>query len=797
MRLLLVDRDVMVRRLVARRLSTQGISVTCTATGADALAELRHMTFDVVILDLTPADMSGFDVLRALRDLAAPTHVIILSSASTETDRVRALELGADDYVVKPFFVRELAARVLAVRRRQDVAKDTSLRHGRVSIDLAARRASLDQTPIDLTAKEFDLLAFLAARPGHVFSRPDLLRSVWDSGPDWQHESTVTEHIGRLRAKIEEDPHRPLLLTTVRGVGYRFDAPSAEHLDQGAAIPSGAALPGSEGIFVLVDGKIVAADEVAVAMMGAEDEAALLQRELQDLVAPRSLRAAAARQSAAAAGESPGAQVMEVRRADGAEIFVEVSSSRAEWNGQPARRLTMHPSIDPSLRLRRLVTGVFSEVSDAVIVTDPGFTVRSWNHAAERLYGWAEHEVLGRHLFEVLPVIEDDGELSASLRVLEDKGRWFGDRYQRARDGSVVHVAASTTLLHDDRDESTVFVSVNRPANNAPTAHSPSFDPRDVADLRRGLASNEFTVHYQPVVALKDLEILTVEALVRWNHPDHGLLLPASFIGTAEHSGAIVELGRVVLETACRQAAAWRAAGRDLAIAVNLSTRQIADEDVVGRISEVLAATGLDPRALWLEITETALVEDFDQACDVLERLAALGIGIAIDDFGTGWASLTYLKQFPVHALKIDQTFVAGVDHNAEDAAIARSIISLGAELDLLVIAEGIETANQRSVLQQLGCTIGQGYLFGRPVPAAEVSLDRARRLSGNLHASSLEEVSLAASEPPVPAVIGDGPSQVAAPPRSPVARRAITLTVSARPTAPHAAPRPSPNRRS
>ena len=724
MRLLLVDEDLAVRRLVARRLSMQGVSVTCAATGAAALAELRHVRFDVAILDLTAADGSGFDILRALRELEAPTHVIILSAAGREADRVRALDLGADDYVVKPFFIRELTARVLAVRRRQDGAKDTSLRHGRVSIDLAARRASVDGTPIDLTPKEFDLLAFLAARPGHVFSRADLLRSVWESGPDWQQESTVTEHIGRLRKKIEDDRHRPRLLTTVHGIGYRFDPPSFEHLDQGATIPSGPAAPGNEGIFVLVGGKVVAADEVAVAMMGVVDEADLLERELQDLVAPQSLLAANTRQRAAAGGESPGAQVMEVRRADGTEIFVEVASSRAVWNGEPARRLTMHPSTDPSVRLRRLVTGVFSEVSDAVIITDLGFHIRSWNHAAERLYGWAEHEVLGRDVLDVLPVTEDDGELSASVRGLEENGRWFGDRHQRARDGSLVHVAASTTLLHDDRGEPSVLVSVNRRATSTRTATTSTPDPRDVADLRRGLANGEFVVHYQPVVALNDLHVLTVEALVRWNHPERGLIMPASFIGTAEHSGAILDLGRVVLEAASRQTAAWRAAGRDLTLAVNLSTRQMADEGCVAGITEVLSATGLDPTALWLEITETALVEDLDQAIEVLERLAALGIGIAIDDFGTGWASLTYLKEFPVHALKIDHTFVAGVDHNAEDAAIARSIVSLGAELDLVVIAEGIETASQQSALQKLGCTIGQGYLLGRPVPAADLAID-------------------------------------------------------------------------
>ena len=149
----------------------------------------------------------------SLRELDAPTHVIILSAARSEADRVRAFDLGADDYVVKPFFVRELTARVLAVRRRRDGSKDTRLRHGRIQIDLAARHVTVDDVAVSLAAKEFDLLAFLAARPGHVFSRDELLRAVWHSAADWQQVATVTEHVWRLRSKIEQNPSRPRLLT--------------------------------------------------------------------------------------------------------------------------------------------------------------------------------------------------------------------------------------------------------------------------------------------------------------------------------------------------------------------------------------------------------------------------------------------------------------------------------------------------------------------------------------------------------------------------------------------------------
>jgi PAS domain S-box-containing protein len=726
LRLLIVDDDVSVCRLVANHLEKRGVSVTTAATMAAARTELEHNAFDVAIIDRFLPDGSGLDLVRAMRSAGSLTHVLILSGAGTEADRVRGLEVGADDYVVKPFFVREVIARVLAVRRRQDVGRDSTLRCGRMAIDLSARQVTIDDAPLALTAKEFDLLAFLAARPRHVFSRNELLRAVWQSAADWQQESTVTEHVRRLRLKIEEDPSHPRLLQTVRGIGYRFDQPS-DAFDRGAAIAPGQSGAERQGTFVLVDGLIVSADGGTAAIFGVASEAGLLGRDVLEFVAPQSLIAASARRDADASGRSVGAQVVAVRRTVGTDLYVDVSTSRVKWNGESAQQITIYPSTDPTARLRHLVTGVFSEVSDAVIVTDPNFHVRSWNQAAERLYGWAEHEVLGRHLFDVVPVAEDD-EFGAAVRMLEEKGRWFGDSQQLARDGSLVSVSASTTLLRDEIGEPVAFVSVNRPAP-VTVATSGFVTSEDVADIRRGLDNDEFDVHYQPVVSLDDLHVITVEALVRWNHPDRGLLTPASFIDSAERSGAILELGRVVFDKACRHTAEWRRAGADLSVAVNLSTKQLADASLFEDISATLAASGLAPGALWLEVTETTLVEDFDQAADLLHRLAALGIGVTIDDFGTGWASLTYLKQFPVHALKIDQSFVKGVDHNPQDAAIARSILSLGAELDMVVVAEGVETVSQQTALQALGCTIGQGFLFGRPVSATEVAVARAHRL--------------------------------------------------------------------
>jgi len=241
--------------------------------------------------------------------------------------------------------------------------------------------------------------------------------------------------------------------------------------------------------------------------------------------------------------------------------------------------------------------------------------------------------------------------------------------------------------------------------------------------IRTGIARQEFVVHYQPVVRLETAAVTGFEALVRWQHPERGLLAPGAFMRVAERSGAIDELGAVVLETALRQAATWRAGGHDLSVSVNLSARQLTGTDLPHRIASVMEETATSSGALWLEVTETSLVEDLDHAIGVLRLLADLGARVAIDDFGTGWASLTYLREFPVHALKIDRVFVAGLGTGSRDDTIVGSMVSLGRELDVAVVAEGVEREDQRRRLRELGCVLGQGYLFGRPQPASMLAL--------------------------------------------------------------------------
>jgi diguanylate cyclase (GGDEF)-like protein len=297
------------------------------------------------------------------------------------------------------------------------------------------------------------------------------------------------------------------------------------------------------------------------------------------------------------------------------------------------------------------------------------------------------------------------------------------------RDGSTIDVAASTTALRDDAGQTIGVVWVNRRRPPSPAPAPGALEGLGQEDLRRGMDERQFEVYYQPVVALDDSHVIGVEALIRWNHPQLGLLAPNAFLAVVETSGMMTELGGFVLEEACGQVAQWRRAGFDLELAVNISASQLAEPLLISRITAALSSSGLDAARLWLEVTETTLVQDVDKASDVLHLLVSDGLRIAIDDFGTGWASLTYLQRFPVHALKIDRSFVAGVDRNPHDVAIARSILSLGYELGLAVVAEGIESSLQHEALRLLGCSVGQGFLHGRPGPAAAVPLERAIRV--------------------------------------------------------------------
>jgi len=239
--------------------------------------------------------------------------------------------------------------------------------------------------------------------------------------------------------------------------------------------------------------------------------------------------------------------------------------------------------------------------------------------------------------------------------------------------------------------------------------------------LRRALEREEFQLYFQPQIDVRSWSIIGAEALIRWRHPDLGLVQPAEFIGLAEETGLILPIGEWVLRTACAQAKAWQDAGHGpLVMAVNISGRQFRGKNLAQTIGQTIGACALDPRRIELEITESVLMRSVDETVNTLKALRTMGPRIAVDDFGTGYSSLSYLRRFPIDTLKLDQSFIQDSVKDRGTAAIVAGVIDMAHGLGLEVIAEGVETAEQRTLLFQDGCHIMQGYLFGRPVPAPE-----------------------------------------------------------------------------
>jgi diguanylate cyclase (GGDEF)-like protein len=295
---------------------------------------------------------------------------------------------------------------------------------------------------------------------------------------------------------------------------------------------------------------------------------------------------------------------------------------------------------------------------------------------------------------------------SVGISLAPEHGRTADDLLQRA--DVAMYLAKESSESHEVYEVSTDPYSASRLAM--------------VAELRTALADRQLELHYQPKASIVSGSVDSVEALVRWNHPVRGMIPPNDFIPLAERTGLINRLTVYVLDAALRQCAEWQADGIDIAVAVNLSVRNISDSELPTTVEELLRDHGVDPSRLVLELTESTLMADPVRAKEVLARLHRMGVGLAIDDFGTGYSSLTYLSELPVTEIKIDRSFVQSMATSDGDAFIVRATIDLGRNLGLRVVAEGVETESVWNRLGELGCDVAQGYYLRRPAPADELT---------------------------------------------------------------------------
>jgi diguanylate cyclase (GGDEF)-like protein len=329
---------------------------------------------------------------------------------------------------------------------------------------------------------------------------------------------------------------------------------------------------------------------------------------------------------------------------------------------------------------------------------------------------------------------------TGAARIAEKLMRVLGEPF--VLEGQELHVTASLGLSLFPRDGAsgelllkyadTALYEAKGEGRNAYRFFSPEMNAqahgrlRLENDLRRAVERHELELHYQPQLDLATGEVCAVEALVRWRHPVRGLVLPNAFIPMAEETGLVLGIGHWVLDEACRQVALWQREGladnlSPLRVAVNISARQLQRPGLDGAVRHALAESGLPPACLELEITESSVMHDPQHAQGVLQSLRELGVQLSIDDFGTGYSSLAYLKRLPLDRLKIDRSFIGGIPADSDDAAIVETIIVMTHKLGLRVIAEGVETLEQRLQLVRQGCDEMQGFLLAHPVPAAEL----------------------------------------------------------------------------
>jgi diguanylate cyclase (GGDEF)-like protein/PAS domain S-box-containing protein len=528
-----------------------------------------------------------------------------------------------------------------------------------------------------------------------------------------------------------------------------------------------------DAILVHADGEIVFVNGAGVKLLGAEACEQIVGRPIKEFVR-FDRQDGIGRRIYGAAGDADDAAFLEEKlvRSDGTEVCVEAAAVPFIYKNRPAVQVVARDISRRKQMEERLLHDAFHDaltgLPNRALFMDHLKLAVERAKRPEKKYLFAVlfldldrfkiiNDSLGHTMGDQL-LVATAARIQKCLRHLDTVARFGGDEFAVLLDGvedvnDTIHVAQRlqreiTTPINVGGHE--VFTSVSigialsntgyeRPeevlrdadtamyrAKAAGKSRYEIFDKgmhsRAVAllrletDLRRAVEREEFVVHYQPIVSLFDDSIQGFEALVRWQHPERGLVTPSEFIPVAEETGLIIPLGRWVLRESCRQMhqlQAASAAQRPLSLSVNLSGKQFMQTDLVGQVEEILRETGFDPRRLQLEITESSVIENTETVTEMLLQLRALGIRLSMDDFGTGYSSLSYLHRFPIHTLKIDRSFVSGGDGENE---IVRTIIMLARNMGMDIVAEGVETREQLAYLKELKCEYGQGFLFSHPL---------------------------------------------------------------------------------
>jgi diguanylate cyclase (GGDEF)-like protein/PAS domain S-box-containing protein len=696
--LLLVDDDEMNRDMLGRRLELEGYAVCLAEGGRQALELLERQTFDLVLLDVMMPELNGLQTLYKIRETRGPAElpVIMVTAKDQSEDVVEAFHLGANDYVTKPVDLRVALARIatqVSHKRAQAALRESEARYA-----LAARGANDGLWDWDLQTDKVYYSPRWKALLGYEEEEIGFGLEEWFG-------RVYPEDLPRIQAEIAahrdgltphfENEHRLLH----KDNAYRW------------VLTRGLVVRGRNGQVMRMAGSLtdITEDKVADPLTRLPNRVLFtdrLGRALERAKRDRDLRFAVL--------------FLDLDR------FKVINDSLGHLVGDELL-ITVARRLEASLRSTDTVARLPSQTTVARLGGDE-FTVLLEDiqdvsnavNVAERI----QQEL-------AVPFLLSGTEVFTSVSIGIAVGpAGYSQPEELLRDADAAMYVAKAR----GKARCEVFDAAMRERALARLQME--------NDLRRAIERQEFCLHYQPILALEPPRLVGFEALVRWQHSQRGLLLPSEFISVAEETGLIVPLGWWVLREACCQMSAWQArypVDPPLVISVNLSSKQFLQADLTAEVQRLLCETGLDPRTLKLEITESAIMDDPGVASGKLARLRAVGVQMCIDDFGTGYSSLNYLHRFPVDTLKIDRSFVRQMDDTEENLQIVQSIVGLAHVLAIDVIAEGVETEAQRHKLAALNCEYGQGYFFSRPVDsaAAEAFLSAHARSVGTLNARS------------------------------------------------------------
>lgn len=693
---LIVDDDETIRSIVSAHLEAKGCLTRVAECGDQGLAAFAEQAADIVLLDLKMPGLNGFEVCEQMRATDAGRHVpILILTASDDPESVEsAFRVGATDFVRKPLNLDLLVHRLQFVLRAQQITDQ--LRTREQNMLQAQRIARMGTWEFHLTRREFicstvlsdvlkidsDILhedAFFSSihpddreRIETQFDRALENRSSLLVEFRWL-SSDGQESVLSLQTWEDRAEHSELVKGSPELAGVIKDV--TERRQTESRIRKLAYYDGTTGL-----------PNRALLIEHLEQAAALAKRQnhsmailLIDLDHFQSINEKWGHRIGDEVLEEVAARLKSCLRS----TDVVASGAMTAATGTASRKVIARIGGDEFV----ILLSRLRHSEDAALVA------KRVNQAVSAPFQIEHSEVhLGCSIG--ISVCPDDASDAQMLLKQADSAMYEAKR--KGRNGFQFY----TSRIHE-RALKRIDLE---------------------ARLRQAVQNEQFVLHYQPKINCQTGELTGCEALVRWEDPDNGLISPGEFIPLAEETGLIVPLGQWVIETACRQMKSLhQAIGKPLPISVNLSARQLRQSNLVEQIAHSLEVHGLGKQCLELELTESLLIEDAEKQITLLHKLKARGIDLSIDDFGTGYSSLAYLKRFPIDTLKIDQSFIRDLENDAKDAAIVSAAITLAHNLDMQVVAEGVETQAQHDLLVQLNCDVVQGYLHSRPLPYSQL----------------------------------------------------------------------------